>query len=313
VAGCLPEIASFAPVDAAVRLKRELDRAREQATRADAVRTALAEARDQLDVAERRHARCEEALASLAAVPPEARADAAAEASGGEGTIAAALDVDALSARIETLETRLEAQREERNQLLVELRTERAELEAMDGNARQAELAEQAEARRAQVFADVERYAELTLARGILEQEIDAYRRANQGPLLALAGRLFGQLTGGAYPTVLSDASDDGRVRLLALGANQREVPVEALSSGTRDQLFLALRLAALTTSFERAEAMPLVADDILIEFDDERTRATLEVLADLGERSQILLFSHHRHVADLARALGERARVLEL
>ena len=183
----------------------------------------------------------------------------------------------------------------------------------MDGNARQAELAEQAEARRAQVQADVERYAELTLARQILEQEIDAYRRTNQGPLLEQAGRLFGKLTRGAYPTVLSDASGDGKVRLLALGANRREVPVEALSSGTRDQLFLALRLAALATSFGRAEAMPLVADDILIEFDDERTRATLEVLADLGARNQILLFSHHRHVADLARALGERARVVEL
>ena len=58
---------------------------------------------------------------------------------------------------------------------------------------------------------------------------------------------------------------------------------------------------------------MPLVADDILIEFDDERTRATLDVLARFGERTQILLFSHHRHVADFARALGARARVVEL
>jgi uncharacterized protein YhaN len=183
----------------------------------------------------------------------------------------------------------------------------------MDGNARQAELAEQAEARRAQVLEDVRRYAELTIARQILEQEIDTYRRANQGPLLERAGRLFGALTRGAYPTVLSDAGDDGRLRLVAQNASGREVPVEALSNGTRDQLFLALRLATLAASLERSETMPLVADDILIEFDDERTRATLEVLAGFGERTQILLFSHHRHVADQARALGARARVVEL
>lgn len=313
VATCCPEIVDFGPVQAATRLKSELDRAREQATRADAVRTALAEAREQLELAERRHASSAAALAELAAAPRSGRPGGSPEASGGAPAVGGMLDVDALAARIETLDVRLEAQREERNQLLVELRSERAKLEAMDGNARQAELAEQAEARRAQIIADVERYAELALARQVLEQEIDAYRRANQGPLLELAGRLFGQLTRGAYPTVLSDAGDDGRVRLLALGANRREVPVEALSSGTRDQLFLALRLAALATSFERAETMPLVADDILIEFDDDRTLATLEVLADLGERNQILLFSHHRHVADLARALGERARVVEL
>jgi hypothetical protein len=103
---------------------------------------------------------------------------------------------------------------------------------------------------------------------------------------------------------------EDGRLRLVAQNARGREVPVEALSNGTRDQLFLALRLATLAASLERSETMPLVADDILIEFDDERTRATLEVLAEFGERTQILLFSHHRHVAEQARALGRpRAR----
>lgn len=300
---CLPEIEPFAAKEAVLRLKSELDRAREQATRADALRTALGEARDQLASAERRVEACRAELRGLVVRPdgPDM------------GEADAALDVDHLSARIGTLEDRLAQQNDERGTLLGELRLQRAELEAMDGNARQAELAEQAEAQRAQALDDVRRYAELTIARQVLEQEIDAYRRANQGPLLERAGRLFGELTRGAYPTVLSDAGDDGRPRLVALNADRREVPVEALSNGTRDQLFFALRLATLAASLERSETMPLVADDILIEFDDERTRATLDVLARFGERTQILLFSHHRHVADQARALGDRARVVEL
>jgi uncharacterized protein YhaN len=313
VADCLPELAHLAAASAVVRLKSELDRAREQATRADALRTALAEAREELDSAERRLAACRAALRALAAgEPSESIGPQDGDASAASGADAG-LDVDRLAARIGTLEDRLARQNDERAERLGELHVQRAALEAMDGNARQAELAEQAEARRAQVLEDVRRYAELTIARQILEQEIDTYRRANQGPLLERAGRLFGALTRGAYPTVLSDAGDDGRLRLVAQNASGREVPVEALSNGTRDQLFLALRLATLAASLERSETMPLVADDILIEFDDERTRATLEVLAGFGERTQILLFSHHRHVADQARALGARARVVEL
>lgn len=303
VACCLPEIPDLRfegeAEPAALRLKRELDRAREQATRADALRLSIAEARDQLDVSERRCASCAEALRELAGTAFEASDPT--------------LDLDQLEARIATLEERLGQQGDERTRTFGALQLQRSLLEAMDGNARQADLAEQAEARRAQVLVDVRRYAELVLARQILEQEIEAYRRANQGPLLEHAGRIFSELTRGAYPTILSDVGDDGRARLVALNADRREVTVEALSNGTRDQLFFALRLATLAASLDRAEPMPLVADDILIEFDDERTRATLEVLARFGERTQILLFSHHRHVADLAEALGGAARVVEL
>lgn len=299
VASCLPEILDFAAEPAALRLKRELDHARDQATRANALQLSLAEARDQLEAAERRQVACVEDLRTLVG--------AASETSDEE------LDLDRLAARIGTLEERLVQQGDERTSIFGELSLQRSALETMDGNAKQAELAEQAEAQRAQVLGDVRRYAELAIARQILEQEIDAYRRANQGPLLEHAGRLFGELTRGAYPTVLSDAGDDGKARLVALSASQREVAVEALSSGTRDQLFLALRLATLAASIERSEPMPLIADDILIEFDDERTQATLEVLARFGERTQILLFSHHRHVADLAGSLGDRARIVSL
>ncbi|MFO0687123.1 MAG: hypothetical protein U0900_00250 [Myxococcota bacterium] len=226
---------------------------------------------------------------------------------------AEAAETDRLAARIAQLEDRLQALQEEKVACAQALGLERAALEAMDGNARIAELAERAESRLAAVRSDVVRYAELRLARQILEQEIEAYRRENQGPLLAEAGRLFAELTQGAYPTILSDAGEGGGARLVAVNRAGRERFVDALSSGTRDQLFLALRLAALTTSSERAEPMPLIADDILIEFDDDRTRATLEVLARVGERTQVLLFTHHRRVVEQAAALGRRARIIEL
>ena len=46
---------------------------------------------------------------------------------------------------------------------------------------------------------------------------------------------------------------------------------------------------------------MPLVLDDVFVHFDDERTRAALEVLAELSRVVQVLLFTHHARVVELA------------
>jgi uncharacterized protein YhaN len=75
-------------------------------------------------------------------------------------------------------------------------------------------------------------------------------------------------------------------------------------------QLYLALRLASLEKYMESAEPMPFIVDDILVHFDDERSRATLGVLAELAEKTQIILFTHHRRLVEQAQALGAASPV---
>ena len=75
----------------------------------------------------------------------------------------------------------------------------------------------------------------------------------------------------------------------------------DGMSEGSRDQLFLALRLATLERRLEEMEPLPLVVDDILVGFDDARALAALEVLAELSAATQVLLFTHHRRVVELA------------
>jgi len=74
------------------------------------------------------------------------------------------------------------------------------------------------------------------------------------------------------------------------------------MSDGSRDQLYLSLRLAALDRYLEAHEPMPLILDDLLITFDDDRTMAILPQLADLARRTQIFLFTHHDHLVELCR-----------
>ena len=73
------------------------------------------------------------------------------------------------------------------------------------------------------------------------------------------------------------------------------------MSDGTKDQLYLALRLASLDHYLSRNKPFPFIVDDILIKFDDERAVAALKALADLSERTQVIFFTHHRRLVELA------------
>ena len=88
-------------------------------------------------------------------------------------------------------------------------------------------------------------------------------------------------------------------------------VKIEEMSEGTADQLYLALRLAALDVRRTSHPQIPLVLDDALITSDDERVANILRALARFAQGGQVMLFTHHRHLLDLARAtLGEPAFV---
>jgi len=79
-------------------------------------------------------------------------------------------------------------------------------------------------------------------------------------------------------------------------------VEMDGLSDGTRDQLFLALRLAGIEQHLKDREPMPLIVDDILINFDADRAKATLACLAELSRQTQVLVFTHHAYLLDLAK-----------
>jgi uncharacterized protein YhaN len=80
-----------------------------------------------------------------------------------------------------------------------------------------------------------------------------------------------------------------------------QQVGVDGMSDGTCDQLYLALRLASLERHIDAHESMPFVIDDILVNFDDSRSEATLKILAVLSEKTEILFFTHHQHLVPLA------------
>jgi len=150
---------------------------------------------------------------------------------------------------------------------------------------------------------DTARYLRLRLATQFLREQIESFRRQNQGPLLSRAGEIFAAATRGSFATLGTGFGDDDTPVLVGI-RNGAEIGVDGMSEGTRDQLYLALRLAAIERQVESHEPMPVILDDLLVTFDDERASAVLPILRDLGVRTQVFLFTHHRHLVELARSV---------
>jgi uncharacterized protein YhaN len=177
----------------------------------------------------------------------------------------------------------------------------------MDGRSKAAIHAENAERLLAGLESEVERYARLKIASIILARTVERYREKHQGPLISRASELFAHMTRDAFCRLRADYDDKGNPVLVGIRSeSEASVRVEGMSDGTADQLYLALRLASLEQYLENNEPLPFVVDDILLRFDDERALATLDVLAGLAEKTQVLFFTHHLHLVALAEKAGE-------
>ena len=148
---------------------------------------------------------------------------------------------------------------------------------------------------------DAARYVRLRLAHALLQGGIEQYRRSQQGPLLARAGVLFERLTDGRYVRLELDETERGDPVISALRPEGTRCLADHLSEGTRDQLFLALRLASIAIEAEATQPLPLIADDLLVNFDDKRARAALRLLGEFGRTTQVILFTHHAHLVEMA------------
>jgi uncharacterized protein YhaN len=206
--------------------------------------------------------------------------------------------LDGLDARIQELEQR-------NGDLRQTIGSEEGELRRRDGEEGAAGVAERIQEILARLRGHVERYTRVRLASVLLQREIERYRAENQDPLLRRAGELFADLTLRRYAGLRTDFDDQERPILVALRDGSRRIKVPEMSDGTRDQLYLALRIATLERHLAHAEPLPFIVDDILINFDDERTAATLKVLVDLSKKTQVILFTHHAKVREMAAEMG--------
>lgn len=154
----------------------------------------------------------------------------------------------------------------------------------------------------------------LRIAARMLAGSMEAYREKQADPVVRRAGELFSQLTGGRFSRLVEAHDESDALQLLAERAAGERVPLDGLSEGTGDQLYLALRLAFLEDYSARNEPAPLIVDDIFQTFDDERARAGLQVLAATADRFQTILFTHEKSVVEIAESeIGKGLDLIQL
>ena len=175
----------------------------------------------------------------------------------------------------------------------------------------------QAEAQRQEAIAQMsdvaERYVKVFTAGRLLRWSIDRYREEKQGPLLHRASTIFSTLTSGAFSKLIVDFEREPMV-LEGLRSAGKPVGISGLSDGTRDQLYLALRLAALEMHLDQAMPLPFIADDLFINYDDVRSKAGFEALKALSEQTQVIFLSHHEHLIPVVQAVfGKQVNVVFL
>lgn len=219
----------------------------------------------------------------------------------------AGLDADQLEARIKGLDDDLKELNRQKDAKTLELGATEEQKRRMDGNDRAARAAEQAALIGAEVGRAVHRYLRVKMAGALLRRRIEEHRRRSQSPILVRANAFFKRISLGGFSELDVDFEGDQQI-LVGVRANGNKVRVEEMSDGTRDQLYLALRLAYLDHELDESnrEPMPLVLDDILMNFDDARSRATLEVLAELSDKTQIIYFTHHQHLLELVKGVKQ-------
>ena len=153
------------------------------------------------------------------------------------------------------------------------------------------------------------RLAELLLARRILETSIAAWESKSQPEVYRKASELLSMMTEGAWVKV--SMSSEGRLQVTDALRSTRE-PVH-LSLGTCQQLYLSLRIALLITADNVGRSVPILADDILVNFDSRRRAGAARALAELARSRQVIVMTCHEEIVETMRCADAQLNVVRL
>ncbi|RIK77478.1 MAG: hypothetical protein DCC68_17210 [Planctomycetota bacterium] len=160
-----------------------------------------------------------------------------------------------------------------------------------------------------QLAAAMDRFAVLAGVGRVLDLVRENYETRKQPQTLVEASAWLARLTDGRYSRVWTPL---GEHVLMVEDAAGKSLGVEMLSRGAREQLFLALRMAIVDSYARRGARLPVILDDVLVNFDVHRARAAVAALADFARSGhQVFVFTCHEHIEALFRREGADARRL--
>lgn len=209
-----------------------------------------------------------------------------------------------LDVQIDESTRQIDALRAERDGKIAECEQKRTDISTLEQTDRLQGLLLQEGLLDEEIEESVARKAAADLAVKVLTESIDAYERDNQDPVVATATDLIARVVPD-WGTVILSRDDDG-TPVLKRSSTSGSVHDRAISDGGRALLYLGIRLAfALKDAERRSIALPIICDDPLVHFDDERRASAISLLHERSALHQVLLFTCDDDTRDRAAALG--------
>lgn len=160
-----------------------------------------------------------------------------------------------------------------------------------------------------QLEKDIRRWQVLTATHVLLQEVRQLYETNRQPVTLCAASKFLASLTSGQYVRIWTPMGEDSLRIEDSQGAS---LPLDVLSRGTRETVYMAIRLALATMYAERGVVLPIVLDDVLVNLDVKRVRAAVNVIRDFARSGhQVLMFTCHEHVMKLFRSAKVEIRTL--
>ncbi|MFO0789770.1 MAG: AAA family ATPase [Pirellulales bacterium] len=146
-----------------------------------------------------------------------------------------------------------------------------------------------------QIRKAIDAWRERAAVSSFLERIREDYEQHRQPETLREASEYMSQLTGGKYTRIWTPLAHD---ILFVDNAEGQSLSVQVLSRGTREQLFVSLRLALVAAYARRGIHLPMILDDVFVNYDAGRTRTACAVLRDFAKQGhQLMVFTCHEHV----------------
>ncbi len=200
-------------------------------------------------------------------------------------------DIAEIDARLEEVGSRIREHETEQGRLREEAGALRESIAAMERDVAATADRQRREDLLARLESRAEEWSVLALGQHVLSQAREAYEAAHRPAVLEAAERYFEEWTAGRYRRILAPL---GRQVEEVEHRDGTRVPLANLSTGTAQQLYLALRFGLVEHFAETAEPLPIVMDDILVNFDEERAALAARSIEQLAERQQVIYFTCH-------------------
>jgi uncharacterized protein YhaN len=205
--------------------------------------------------------------------------------------------------RIDELASELEQVERDLHAAFEELGSVKQSLKALESTCEASRLRFEASQTGYELKRTAEEWLGLALSRQALDRVRSNFERNCQPATLASASRYLERLTRGRYRNIWTPL---GQRELRIDDERGQTLTIDKLSGGTREQLFLAVRMATVRQLAQQGVELPMVFDDVLVNFDQLRTEAAVETLLEFAQQNQqVLFFTCHLHLAHLFEARG--------